>query len=106
MAFRLKVSFLLSRFDYLKVYDGADDMWSPMIASLTGEYSSFNMTSTGRDVYLRFTSDSMFFQQGFVIQFDAGKISINILMKTYNYELIGNRDIVILFLISLFCYLQ
>ena len=64
------------RYDLLYVYDGANKTDSLELDRLHGNLttvsSRFPITSTGPDMYLRFTTDGSKNKDGFVIQFQAG----------------------------------
>ena len=64
------------------VYDGATDdgLLSPQLAQLHGDSTPAPIESTGRDMYLKFESDSSVSTAGFQIQFEAGKSNVCLLL--------------------------
>ena len=55
-------------FDYLYIYDG-DDEHASLIAKVTGTYAEETFSSTGNDMFIRFTSDDVVTRAGFYLQY-------------------------------------
>ena len=67
---KLKIYFC--RYDFVKVYDGIDELGTQLGGGdLTGGPPA-QITSTGTDIFIRFTTDSSETTAGFRIEFEAG----------------------------------
>lgn len=58
-------------YDFLNIYDGLNDT-SPLIERLSGNLGSFNKSSIGNTLFLKFTSDSSNHYKGFQATIDYG----------------------------------
>jgi len=57
-------------YDYLTIYDGADQS-ATVIASLTGSPALSNYTSSGTEMFVAFTSDEMITDKGFQLRYKS-----------------------------------
>ena len=64
------------------MYDGATDdgLLAPQLAQLHGDNTPAPIESTGRDMYLKFESDSSVSTDGFQLRFEAGKSNVYLFM--------------------------
>ena len=67
-----KLKIYIFRYDFVKVYDGIDELGTQLGGGdLTGGPPA-QITSTGTDIFIRFTTDSSETTAGFRIEFEAG----------------------------------
>ena len=71
----VRITLYYFRYDKLYIHDGKNESGQTIGAAFyTGSGPTENITSSGQDIFLRFTSDYTGQQTGFLIQYDQGKI--------------------------------
>eukprot|EP00058_Branchiostoma_floridae_P026512 XP_002612003.1 hypothetical protein BRAFLDRAFT_86962 [Branchiostoma floridae] len=60
-------------YDALKVYDGTDES-APLLGTYCGETNPLDVTSSGGQMFITFSSDSSYTERGFIIQYSSGRI--------------------------------
>ncbi|XP_078600494.1 blastula protease 10-like [Branchiostoma floridae x Branchiostoma japonicum] len=69
-AFSLEESFFGCVYDFVKVYDGADER-APLLGTYCGETNPPDLTSSGDQMFITFSSDSSRNETGFFIEYSS-----------------------------------
>ena len=77
MKLRFSVSQTESGYDFVTIYDGSNEQ-STQIEKLSGNLGSFDISSTGNSLFVKFESDNIISKDGFLAALYYGNIYLNI----------------------------
>ncbi|XP_035690043.1 bone morphogenetic protein 1-like [Branchiostoma floridae] len=63
-------------YDALKVYDGTDES-APLLGTYCGETNPLDVTSSGGQMFITFSSDSSYTERGFIIQYSSVRMLVD-----------------------------